>query len=376
MPTRTILSITFCAALPLFAVALSADDKPAAKPADKTAGAPKPAKLEAGKDFVEKTTGLKVEVVDPDTDPPLTQKTQMKAQFEMVWVPGGEFTMGSPEGEAGREAIEGPAHKVKVKGFWMAKYECGWEEFDTYWYDENFLKADNIAVQKLGPDAVTRPTNAFVDATYGHPRDGHPALCMTHHAAMMYCNWLQKKTGRAYRLPTEAEWEYAARGGKGDTAYFFGNDPKGLGAYAWYKGTSPTDDKPAGVTHKRGTKKPNPFGLYDMYGNVWEWTLDQYDPKAYARLAKNPLSVRPVTVPTDEKWAHVVRGGSWADTADRCRSAARRVSDRSWMKWDPQEPQSIWWLTRMDVIGFRVVLAEDEQPELVGLKPKVVKKSE
>jgi len=113
-----------------------------------------------------------------------------------------------------------------------------------------------------------------------------------------------------------------------------------------------------------------------MYGNVWEWTLDQYDAKAYEKFAKNPLSLRPVTVPTDEKWSHVVRGGSWADKAERCRSAARRISENSWMKWDPQEPQSIWWLTRMDVIGFRVVLAEEEQPDLVGLKPKVVKKSE
>jgi formylglycine-generating enzyme required for sulfatase activity len=90
----------------------------------------------------------------------------------------------------------------------------------------------------------------------------------------------------------------------------------------------------------------------------------------------NKLSLRPVIVPTAEKWSHVVRGGSWADKADRCRSAARRFSDKSWMKWDPQEPQSIWWLTRMDVVGFRVVLAEQEQPELVGLTPKVVKKSE
>ncbi|MDY3562943.1 formylglycine-generating enzyme family protein [Gemmata sp. JC673] len=376
MPTRHILSIAFCTALPLLAVAVSADDKLAPKPSNKATETPKTAKLEAGKNYVEKTSGFKMVVDDPDTDPPKTHKEEMKAQFEMVWVPGGEFTMGSPAGEAGREATEGPAHKVKVGGFWMAKFECGWDEFDTFWYDENFLKADNLAAQKFGPDAVTRPTNAFVDATYGHPRDGHPALCMTHHAAMMYCNWLQKKTGRAYRLPTEAEWEYAARGGKGDTAYFFGNDPKGLTDYAWFKDTSPTDDKPAGTTHKSGTKKPNPFGLYDMYGNVWEWTLDQHDPKAYEKFAKNPLSLGPVTLPTDEKWAHVVRGGSWADKADRCRSAARRVSDKSWMKWDPQEPQSIWWLTRMDVIGFRVVLAESEQPELVGLKPKVVKKSE
>jgi formylglycine-generating enzyme required for sulfatase activity len=110
-----------------------------------------------------------------------------------------------------------------------------------------------------------------------------------------------------------------------------------------------------------------------MYGNVWEWTLDQYDPKAYEKFAKNPLSLRPVTVLTPEKWSHVVRGGSWADKADRCRSASRRISDDEWMCEDPQFPKSIWWLTLQDTVGFRVVLAEEEQPELVGLKPKVIK---
>ena len=164
--------------------------------------------------------------------------------------------------------------------------------------------------------------------------------------------------------------------GKGDSPYSFGTDPKELDEYAWFKENSADDDHPKGTTHKVGTKKPNPFGLHDMYGNVWEWTLDQYDPDTYTNFAKNPLSLRPVTLPTDKKWSHVVRGGSWADKADKLRSATRRPSDKTWMKWDPQEPQSIWWLTRMDVIGFRVVLAEDEQPDLVGLKPKIVKKSE
>ena len=375
MPLRNTFAVVLCAAVPLLAVATAPDEKSANKPADKAPETPKPAKLEPKKNFVEKTKGFKTVVDDPDSEPPKTHREDLKAQFEMVWVPGGEFTMGSPDAEAGREALEGPRHKVKVNGFWMAKVECGWDEYDTFWYDENYLKADDTAAKKFGPDAITRPTNAFVDATYGHVREGHPALCMTHHAAMMYCEWLRKKTGRAYRLPTEAEWEYAARAGK-DDAYSFGTDPKGLGEYAWYKDNSATDAKPAGTTHKSGTKKPNAFGLYDMHGSVWEWTLDQYDEKAYEKGAKNPLSLRPVTVPTDEKWSHVVRGGSWADKADRCRSAARRVSDKSWMKWDPQEPQSIWWLTRMDVIGFRVVLAEEEQPELADLKPKVIKKSE
>lgn len=332
------------------------------------------AKLER-KNFTEKAVGFK-SVEEDVGGKKVVKKLPTQAQFEMVYIPGGEFIMGSPDSEPGREANEGPRHKVKIGNFWMGKCEVTWDEFDVFWYDDNFLVANDEKAKDLPADAVTRPTNTFVDETYDHGREGHPAICMTHHAAMVYCEWLRKKTGKNYRLPTEAEWEYAARAGKGDTAYFFGNDPAMLDDYAWHKLNSPDDDHPRGTTHKVGTKKANPFGLHDMYGNVWEWTLDQHDPKAYETRAKNALSLRPVTVPTDKKWSHVVRGGSWAEKPERCRSAARRVSDKSWMRWDPQEPQSIWWLTRMDVIGFRVVLAEDEQPELVGLKPKVVKTSE
>ena len=370
MTHRSTLALILAAAVPLFAVAVAPADKPG-----QPAGAPTPAKPEKAA-YTEKIGGFKTEVVDPCSKPPKRGKSQWRRSSDMAWVPPGEFMMGSPATEAGRDPNEGPQHKVKVGGFWMGKCEVTWDEYDVFWFDENFFKADDRAAEKFGPDAVTRPTNTFVDATYGHDRESHPAICMSHHAAMMYCAWLRHKTGRAYRLPTEAEWEYAARGGKGNTAYFFGNDPKPLDDYAWYKENSPDEDRPKGTTHKVGTKKPNPFGLHDIYGNVWEWTLDQYDPKAYETRAKNALSIRPVTVPTDAKWSHVVRGGSWVDKADKLRSAARRVSEGSWMRHDPQEPRSIWWLTRMDVIGFRVVLAEDEQPELVGLKPKVVKRSE
>lgn len=327
------------------------------------------------KNFVEKAAGFKA-VEENVGGKKTVKKLPTQAQFEMVYVPGGEFTMGSPDKEAGRDPIEGPQQKVKVGGFWMGKCEVTWDEFDVFWYDDNFLVANDEKAKALSADAVTRPTNTFVDETYEHGREGHPVICMTHHAAMVYCEWLRKKTGKNYRLPTEAEWEYAARAGKGDTAYFFGNDPAPLDDYAWHKLNSPDDDHPRGTTHKVASKKANPFGLYDMYGNVWEWTLDQYDPKAYETRAKNALNIRPVTVPTASKWSHVIRGGSWADKPERCRSAVRRVSEKSWMRWDPQEPQSIWWLTRMDVVGFRVVLAEEEQPELVGLKPKVVKTSE
>jgi formylglycine-generating enzyme required for sulfatase activity len=310
--------------------------------------------------------------------PPGDGVIEHEARFEMVYVPGGEFVMGSPADEPGREANEGPRHRVKVEGFWLGKCEVTWNEYDLFMLDETYLREDAARAAKLGADAVTRPTPSFIDETYEHGRDGHPVLCITHHAAMMYCHWLRKKTGRAYRLPTEAEWEYAARAGKGDQPYSYGTDPKLLAEYGWFKDNSRDEenfpDKPKGCTHKVGMKKPNPFGLHDMYGNVWEWTLDQYDPKAYETRAKNPLSLRPVTVPTADKWSHVVRGGSWADRAERCRSAARRVSEESWQKHDPQEPRSIWWLTKMDVIGFRVALADEEQRELVGLTPKVVKK--
>jgi hypothetical protein len=224
----------------------------------------------------------------------------------------------------------------------------------------NILQAEQVITGNAGKVEITAVGDVFRDRAEGAVRTF--------------------KTGRAYRLPTEAEWEYAARAGKGDTAYFFGNDPAQLPEYAWFKDNSRDEEnfpnKPKGCTHKVGTRKANPFGLHDLYGNVWEWTLDQYDPKTYERRAAIGLNLNPVTIPTADKWSHVVRGGSWADKADRCRSAARRSSDKSWMKWDPQEPQSIWWLTRMDVIGFRVVLAENDPPELVELAPKVIKKSE
>jgi formylglycine-generating enzyme required for sulfatase activity len=362
MPHRFTIALLLVAAIPVAAIALAPrDDKPAAT------------KLQR-KNFTEKIKGFRT-VTDQTTK--AVTKIDMAADFEMVFVPGGEVTVGSPESEPGRQANEGPQYKAKVGNFWMQKCEVTWNAWDVFWYDENFPKADSKIGKKLGPDAVTRPTNTFVPETYDHGRDGHPALCMTHHAAMMYCAWLREKTGKPYRLPTEAEWEYAARAGKGDSAYFFGDDPKELPDYAWFAANSKDPEypmKPRGCTHKVGTLKANPFGLHDMYGNVWEWTLDQYDEATYEKRAKNALNLRPVDVPTDEKWAHVVRGGSWADKPDKLRSAARRVSQESWMKDDPQEPQSIWWLTKMDVIGFRVVLAEEEQPELVGLKPKVVKR--
>lgn len=161
---------------------------------------------------------------------------------------------------------------------------------------------------------MTRPTPPYADETFGHAREGHPCLGMTHHAAMMFCRWLSKKTGKLYRLPTEAEWEYACRAGT-TTAYSFGDDPAQLPDYAWFKDNS-TD-----TTHPLGSKKPNAWGLHDMHGNVAEWCVDHFSPTDYFAWPTDKPLVRPVRKPTDAKFSHVVRGGSWVDAAAACRSA-------------------------------------------------------
>ncbi|HVK18789.1 MAG TPA: SUMF1/EgtB/PvdO family nonheme iron enzyme [Fimbriiglobus sp.] len=334
------------------------------------------------------------QVIPPTPDVPVkvnlpaknfTETLPGDVKFEMVYVPGGEFVMGSPESEPGHQPDEGPQHKVRVKPFWLAKCEVTWEEYYDFWKDEGLFKTDEVPQElqaNLKPDAITKPTNTYVDELYDHGKEGHPAICMTHHAAMMYCHWLRWKTKKGYRLPTEAEWEFACRAGR-TGPYGFDEKTEKLEDHAWLKANSASEEHSAEsqrkdngdpTTHKVGTKKPNKYGLHDMHGNVWEWCLDYHDPKFYAKFPADVVTLGPVNRPTDKKWSHTVRGGSWADKADRLRSAARRGSDKSWMKHDPQLPQSIWWLTRMDVVGFRVALPVEEYPELVGIKPMVVKK--
>ena len=200
--------------------------------------------------------------------------------------------------------------------------------------------------------------------TFDMGHDGFPAICMTQLAAKMYCQWLSAKTGHFYRLPTEAEWEYACRAGT-TTAYSFGDDASKLGEYAWYIENNDF------VYAKVGKKKPNPWGLYDIHGNVAEWCLDQYLPDTYAeRDAKgaisNPLSVPSLTV----RYKRVVRGGSWDDDPEKLRSAARVPSTPNWKVQDPQLPQSIWFLTDALHVGFRVVrpLVEPTEKEKMKLR--------
>jgi formylglycine-generating enzyme required for sulfatase activity len=272
------------------------------------------------------------------------------APFDMLPIPGGTFTMGSPEGEDDRKKSEGPQHEVTVEPFWMGKFEVTWDEYHVFMHrlDLDLRKAGGAEAfpQDAWADAVSRPTPPYVPMDFGLGIEGCPATGVTQLAAKQYTKWLSMKTGRYYRLPTEAEWEYACRAGT-KTAYSFGDDPDDLDEYAWH-----FDNADDGY-HKVGEKKPNPWGLYDMHGNVSEWVLDRYDTGFYATLTEG-IAKSPIAWP-EELYPRVVRGGSWDDDPDGLRSAARRASKKGWKVQDPQLPKSIWYHTDASFVGFRVL---------------------
>ena len=190
-----------------------------------------------------------------------------------------------------------------------------------------------------GVDAVSRPTRPYVEMSFGMGIEGFPAISMTQHAANKYAEWLSQKTGQFYRLPTEAEWEYACHAGT-TTAYSFGDDAKELVKYAYFASNS------GGKYQKVGLKLPNPWGLYDMHGNVMEWTLDQYSADFYAHSpASNPRNQ------ATKPYPHSVRGGSWQDPAEMLTCSARVASDPSWKEQDPQLPKSVWYETDAQGLG-------------------------
>jgi formylglycine-generating enzyme required for sulfatase activity len=272
------------------------------------------------------------------------------ADYHMIAITGGEFLMGSPANETKRQEIEGPQAKVAVDSFWMGKYEVTWNEYEPFMINQvdrrkNGARLDYDPAVHSIIDAVSQPTGPYTEMSFGMGQKGYPAISMTLHAANKYCQWLSVQTGHFYRLPTEAEWEYACRAGT-TTAYSFGDDPTKLGEHAWFYKNS--NEK----YQKVGLKKPNPWGLYDMHGNVMEWTLDQFVPDYFAHATEsgqNPF-VRP-----SEPYPHSVRGGGWDDSADMLRSSARRGSDPSWKQQDPQLPKSIWYHTNAKWLGFRIV---------------------
>jgi formylglycine-generating enzyme required for sulfatase activity len=282
------------------------------------------------------------------------------AKLEMIPIPGGRFRMGSPDSEEGRNDDEGPQHEVEISPFWMGKYEITWDIYEVWMSDIDIIRRNlantepNVRDQLAEQFQVSQPTKPYTDMTFGMGKLGYPAICMTQHSARTFCKWLSAKTGRYYRLPTEAEWEYACRAGT-TTAYHFGDDPELLDEYAWYYENS--DEK----YQKVGRKKPNPWGLHDMHGNVAEWVLDQHTPDYSGRVTGQWLR-DPLLVPTT-LFPRVVRGGSWDDDPPALRSAARAASTLDWKQQDPQIPQSIWYHTDALHVGFRVVRPLNEPTE-------------
>lgn len=269
--------------------------------------------------------------------------------IEMALIPGGTFSMGSPKSEQGHFGDEGPQHLVEVDPFWMGKFEITWDLYELF-ISRGIDKKRPATVSGKEVDidvaAVSGATQPYTEMSFGMGVEGYPAICMTQLAAVKFCEWLSAMTGNFYRLPTEAEWEYACRAGT-KTAYSFGDNPSNLDIYAWHEGNS------GGAYHKVGQKEPNPWGLYDMHGNVSEWTLDQYVPTVYNTRKRKTVD-NPLQTPT-KTYPRVVRGGAWSDKPNRLRSAARRPSSKKWKKRDPQIPKSLWWHTDAPFVGFRVV---------------------
>ncbi len=264
--------------------------------------------------------------------------------FKLKLLPAGTFTMGSPEDSPFHKSDEGPQFEVAVDSFWIGVHEVTFEEYNVFRDKE--LDLPSTKIPEWDADAIVRPSPPYEDPTFGMGREGYPAVSMTQFAALQYCKWLSDKTGRFYRLPTEAEWEYACRAGSA-TPFYYGTEIEKIDEYAWHY------DNSGEAYQEVGQKTPNEWGLFDMLGNVSEWTLDQYKEDAYIELSASD-EVNPWIKPTDLH-PRTVRGGSWDNDPEDQRCACRIESSKSWKERDPQIPKSFWWNTDSPFVGFRLV---------------------
>ena len=288
--------------------------------------------------------------------------------FELLPIPGGTFKMGSPEGEADREDDEGPQVEVQVDPFYMGKHEVTQAEYSLFLDNYPRLAGLGAAAQQIPADkladAVTYPTPMYeLEAGPVFQRMGRggqfPAVIMSQYAAKQYTKWLSKKTGRFYRLPTEAEWEYACRAGT-TTAYSFGDDPKDLPDHGWFFDNSDLDGEAA--YRQVGQKKPNPWGLHDMHGNVAELVIDAYKDDAYASLTAPVKWSDAIQWPT-KQYPRLARGGGYESEAEELRSAKRHELKSTINVKDPQEPKSPHWYSAGFWVGFRVIAPVNQPTE-------------
>ncbi|HSR42805.1 MAG TPA: SUMF1/EgtB/PvdO family nonheme iron enzyme [Longimicrobiales bacterium] len=266
--------------------------------------------------------------------------------YAMAYVPGGSFRLGSPEGEPGRDADEGPRRTVVLEPFWMGIHEVTSDEYAVFRRPSLDSEATADPARRMDVDAVTRPSPPYEDPAHGMGGGDRPAAGMTWWAALQYARWLSEKTGRLYRLPTEAEWEYACRAGT-DSTHPAGGSEGTLEDVAWFA------DNSGERTHPVGGKEPNAWGLHDMAGNVAEWTLDEYREDFYASLEEG--ATEPWARPTTQRPRTTVRGGAFDDQAAAIRCAERLPSTPAWQRRDPQLPKSRWWNTDAPHVGFRLV---------------------
>lgn len=262
--------------------------------------------------------GSRAQSTEPSTPaPPQPFKQEIPTaafSFEMIPVPGDP--------------------SKNIKPFYIGKTEMTWEPYDVFVF--GFDDMENEPGKAAGesaipPDAITRPSKPYLPPDRGFGHEGYATISVTHHAATEFCKWLSKKSGKKYRLPTEAEWEHACRAGA-TTAYSFGDDVAQLGEYAWYSGNANA------TPHPVSSKKPNAWGLHDMHGNIAEWCNDK--------------DGKPITC-----------GGSYRDPAEKVTATSRAKYQTSWQTSDPQIPKSTWWLSDGPFVGFRVVcdIEETEQ---------------
>lgn len=224
--------------------------------------------------------------------------------FDMVPVPAGTVEVPGPDGP----------RTVEVGPFWIGAREVTWDEYDVF-----ALGLDRAAPSSAA-DAIARPSRPYGAPDYGWGHAGYPVISVTRAAAEAYAAWLTAKTGRKYRLPTEAEWLHVARLAAGELPL----QSERLDRIAWHAGNA------GGRTHGVANKEPDALGLYDLFGNAAEWVMTDDD--------------EPTT-----------RGGSFRDAPEEVAAGRRAVQDESWTERDPQLPSSQWWLSDGPFVGFRLV---------------------
>jgi formylglycine-generating enzyme required for sulfatase activity len=223
--------------------------------------------------------------------------------FEMVRVPGGAVTV---------DGAEGP-RRIEVAPFWIGRTELTWDAYDTF-----TLSRDPAPSPSGAADAAARPSRPYGAPDYGFGHAGYPAISIARAAAEAFCAWLSARTGKKYRLPTEAEWVRAA------TLAAPTWSPERRETIAWHRANA------GAKTHAVGSKQADALGLYDLFGNAAEWVV-----RADGSL--------------------VVRGGSYQDPPEHVGPTASSRQTDAWNERDPQIPKSRWWLSDGPFVGFRIV---------------------